>query len=324
MLPLFGAPLSIGIATGPGGALTEVTVTPADNTTADKLRPHKVVFTSADPNDASSTAKVVIRSRKGGISVSAKAGSLDAFTTAAGGWSGDIFGDGTATSVPFTIVKLPDGTPDIALGVPSGLVGVAGEVQHSTETGDDGETESSARVSIVFTNADGDQSRTLTIKVKVETDADASTEAKLSISLGRLKGVAVPASDAAGHHTWSGVLCDNSPATIEYDVALDGSVSNVVPSPDAEVKGNDSKIDVRFSHDERVRIKVRADDDMIKISVDERIRCDSADPTTNVAASPGDDDDDANEDANEHKGGRHGGHDDDDDTTTSTAAPVAP
>ena len=73
------------------------------------------------------------------------------------------------------------------------------------------------------------------------------------------------------------------PASINYVVAEDGTVSDVVASPDtADVRTGDRKIDVRFSNDERVRIRVRSDDGHIKISVDERIRCrDAEDPTFN-------------------------------------------
>jgi hypothetical protein len=323
-LPLFGAPLAIGVTTGPGNTLTEVTVDPTTSTTADTLRPHKVVFTSADPTDPTSTAKVVVRSRKGGQSVSARAGTL-ANVSGPGIWAGDVFGDGTLTTVNFTVLAAADGTPDITVDPTiTGLVGVIGDVQHSTETNDEG-TESSARVSVKFTNADGDQSRSLSIGVKVETATDGTTEAKLSVSLSGLKAVAVAAADAAGPHTWSGVLCDNTAATITYDVALDGTISNVVATPaTADVRTGDSKIDARFSHDERVRIRVREDNGMIKISVDERIRCrDAADPTTNVSTSVPADNDDANDDANEHQGGHHGHNDDDASTTTDVTTPVA-
>jgi hypothetical protein len=175
---------------------------------------------------------------------------------------------------------------------------------------------------VKFTDPVTDQSRSVTISVRVRTAADGTTSAKLSVSLSKLKGVAVPAADAVGPHTWSDLLCDGTPASITYDVDIDGNVSNVVVTPDtADVRTGDSKIDVRFTHDERVRIRVREDDGQIKISVDNRIRCrDAEDPTVNGSAVPttvDDDDDDANEDANEHQGGRHGGHDDDDDTTTS-------
>src|SRR3954453_3823877 len=76
MLPLFGAPLTIGITTGPGGALTEVTVDPAAGATATQLRPHKVVFEFSNPHPTAQPGKVVVRSRHGGQSVSTRAGSL--------------------------------------------------------------------------------------------------------------------------------------------------------------------------------------------------------------------------------------------------------
>jgi hypothetical protein len=316
-LPLFGVPLTIGIETGPGGTLTNVTIDPADGNVATTARPHKVVFESANPDETGSPGKVTIKTKHGGQSVSARAGSL-ADISGPGGWSGDVFGDGTTTTVAFTIGGSGD-IPDITGVTSSDASAEIGDVKLSTGDDDDDETSASARVSIKFTNADGDQSRTLTISAKVKTDDDGDTSAKLSISLGRIKGVAVAAADAAGPHTWSGVLCDNSAATITYDVATDGTVSNVVATPDtADVRTGDSKIDVRFSHDERVRIKVRENDGQIKISVDERIRCrDAADPTVNGSAVPTtiDDDDDDDNDDGDHRG--RGGHDDDDDTTTT-------
>jgi hypothetical protein len=323
-LPLFGAPLTIGITTGPGGALTDVSVDPADNTTATQLRPHKVVFESADPTDATSTAKVVVRSRKGGQSVSARAGSL-AQVSGPGMWSGDLFGDGVTTStVAFTVAGDATAGPDITGITATGATSVVGTVDKSTDTNADGSTDMEAKVSVKFTNTAGDQSRTVSIKVSVETAVDGTTEAKLSISLGALKGVAVDAAVAAGPHTWTGMLCDSSTATIAYTVGTDGSISDVVATPDtADVSVNGHKIDARFSHDERVRISVREDNGLIKIDVEERIKCDSPNPTTNAATTSTVADDDANENANEAN--HHGGHGHDDttttDVTTTTSAP---
>jgi hypothetical protein len=318
-LPLFGVPLTIGIETGPGGTLTNVTIDPADGNVATQARPHKVVFESANPTDPASPGKVTVKTKHGGQSVSARAGSL-ADITGPGSWSGDVFGTGTATVVTFNIAPGADpATPDITgTTVVSGEAGVVGDVKLSTGDDDD-ETSASARVSVKFTNATGDQSRSLTISARVKTDEDGTTSAKLSISLGRVKGLAVDAAAAAGPHTWSGLLCDNTTATIAYVVGTDGSVSDVVVTPDtADVRTGDSKIDVRFSHDERVRIRVREDDGQIKISVDERIRCrDAADPTVNGSAVPTTVDDD--DEGDDHGGGDHrgGGRDDDDDTTTT-------
>jgi len=50
----------------------------------------------------------------------------------------------------------------------------------------------------------------------------------------------LPADQVAGAHSWSGLLCDGTTATVNYDVALDGTVSNVVATPDtATVKAGE-------------------------------------------------------------------------------------
>jgi hypothetical protein len=319
---LFGAPLEFTITSGPGGALADVSVDPNTGVTATQLRPHKVVFEVANTADPTNPGKVSVRSKHGGQSVSTRAGSL-ADVSGDGSWSGDVFGTGTATTVNFTIGGTDD-APDITGVTSSDATAVIGATQHSTGDDDEG-TESSAKATVTFTNEAGDTSRTVTIKVKVETDADGDTEAKVTVSLGRLKGLAVAAADAAGPHTWSGVLCDNTAATITYDVAEDGTVSNVVATPAADrVRSDGGKIEVRFSDKERVRIRVREDNGQITINVDERIRCDSADPTTNAATTSTVADDDENENENEapDDGGHHGGHggDDNEDASSTSVA----
>ena len=323
-LPLFGAPLTIDITTGPGGNLTDVSVDFANPTVATQLKPRKVVFQASAADPLADPAKVVVRSKHGGQSVSARAGTL-ADVSGDGSWMGDVFGDGNASTVKF-VIGGTDAAPDITLTpadvtAAAGLTVDVGAVQHSTGDDDD-ESSVSARVAVKFTTASGDQSRTLTVKVEVETDDDGDMSAKVSVSLGRIKGNFIDAAAAVGTHTWTGLLCDNTTATITYDVAIDGSVSNVVTDPaTAEVKTEDGKIDVRFSHDERVRIRVREDNGQIKISIEEKIRCrDAADPTTNATTSiPADENEGEN-----HEGDHHdGGDDHDDDNTTTTVTTLA-
>lgn len=290
-LPLFGAPLTIEITSGPGGNISNVAVDPADSTVATKLRPHKVVFQSANPADPTADpARIVIKSRHGGQSVSARAGSL-ADVSGPGGWSGDVFGDGTTSSVNFTVGAGSDGGPDITGITTSGASAVVGDVQrwtgddHEGDHHDDDGSSAGARVSIKFTNAAGDQSRSLTVSVKVRTGEEHSG-AKLSISLGRIKGVALDAAAQAGPHTWTGTLCDGSTASIAYTVAADGTVSDVAATPDtATVHSDDGKIWVAFSDHEWVRVSVREDDGMIKISATPMLMCKTDDPTTNVDVS---------------------------------------
>lgn len=334
-LPLFGAPLTIDITTGPGGALTEVAVDPADGNVATQLKPHKVVFESANLTDPTGNpGKVVVKSRHGGQSVSARAGSL-ADVSGPGSWSGDLFGDGTISTVAFTIGAAADGSPDITGITTTGATGVVGEVKRWSGDGFHDKSIAAARVSVKFTNATGDQSRSVSVSVNVWSNDEGQFSAKLSVSMGRLKGVAVDAAVAAGPHTWSGVLCDGTTATVAYVVAADGSVSDVVATPDtAEVRSFGSKIDVRFSRHERVSIKVREHDGLIKISVNEKIRCDSEDPTTNVETSIPEDDDDHDGDHKDRgdrggwggfgdSGGFGGGHDKGDgDRTPDVTIPV--
>jgi hypothetical protein len=317
-LPLFGAPLTIGITTGPGGALTDVTVDPATGVTDPSASAHKVVFKSANLTDPlGDPARVVIKSKHGGQSVSARAGSL-ADVSGPGGWSGDVFGDGTATTVAFTIAGT-DASPDITGVTATGAANVVGAVQHSSGEGDDDEGNSaSARVSIVFTNAAGDQSRTLTIKVKVGTNEDGEMSAKLSISLSGIKGVA---GKAVGDHTWTGLLCDNTAASIAYTVAADGSITvGTVTPAGSTVSSNDGKTSVTFATGEQVRIKVSDHDGQMTVSVKEKIRCDSADATVNGSSVPSNNN---NHDDNHQGGGGdnhgHGDHAGDDDTTTSSS-----
>lgn len=60
------------------------------------------------------------------------------------------------------------------------------------------------------------------------------SRAKLSINLGKIKGVALPAAEQAGDKTWTGVLCDGTSATIGYTLDASGSVSNVTASPEPD------------------------------------------------------------------------------------------
>ena len=312
-LPLFGVPFTVDITTGPGGALANVAVTSANSTVATELKPHKVVFESS--NAAGDTGKVVVKSKHGGQSVSARAGTL-AQVSGPGAWKGDVFGDGSTSSVTFTIAGT-DAAPDItgtAATPATGITAVVGTVDHSTGD-DDGEASVEARVSVKFTNAAGDQSRTLTIKVEVGTDDDGNTSAKVSVSLGGIKGVE---GKAVGSHTWTGVLCDNTPASIAYTVAADGTITLGAITPAGATSSIDGdKTTVTFATGEQVRIKVSDHDGQMTVSVKERIRCDSANPTTNVSTSIPADDNKGGDDKS-HDGGGHG-HDDDNSTTTTSA-----
>lgn len=278
-LPLFGAPLTVSVATGPGGALASVSVNPADGLTATKVRPNKVVFV----NDAG-TAKVVVSGHDGRQGVQVKAGAL-ADVSGPGGWSGDVFNTGVATTVSFTIGATADGGPDITGVSSSDLTAVIGATEYKSHDGDhedEGEMRLAASVKITFTS--GGQSRSLGIRAELKTDDEGTTHAKVSVGLGKLRGVVQPVADAIGAKVWTGLLCDGTQATINYTVNADGTITGVTANPDtATIENNGNKVSVRFSDSERVKIRAHMEDAGIKVSVDEKIRCrDAADPTVNT------------------------------------------
>ncbi len=271
-LPLFGVPLTVDVSTTPSGSLAKVNVNPADNLTATKVHPNRVMFV----NDANS-GKVRVETRHGGEKTGVVADSL-ANISGTGGWSGDIFGTGATTTVGFTIGATADGAPDITGISSSDPSAVIGDVNHF---GDD--HAGAARATVTFTS--GIQSRRLTITALLFTRGDV-TRAASQVSLSKISGVSQPADQAAGDHTWTGMLCDGTAASVAYNVAADGTITAGAVTPStgtAAVDGNTLK--VMFSDTESVRIRVSEKDGNLRISADPRLRCGRTDPTVNTPTS---------------------------------------
>jgi hypothetical protein len=291
-LPLFGVPLAVEVQAGPGGVLTSVAVNPATGLTATTVKPNKVAFV----NDAG-TAKVVVRGRDGGQRVEVKAGAL-ADVSGAGGWSGDVFGTGTNTTVGFTVGATATGGPDITGVTSSDATAVISATEYKN---DDQEQHSAASARVTFTS--GAQSRSLRIMAVVRTNEDGTTGAKVSVTLGPLRGVVQPVDVAIGVKTWSGALCNGDPASVTYTVNADGSLTNASATPDtATVSGDGNKVNVKFASGERLRIESHTSTDGIKVDVREKFRCKgAADPTVNTPVStiPG------NDHAGDHPHGDH-------------------
>lgn len=321
-LPLLGSPLTVTVTTDAGGGLLDVSLAGAGAAAlpVDAVKPGKVAFV----NEAG-TVKVKVSAKDGGERVQVRAGAL-ADISGPGSWSGDIFGNGTTTTVNFTIAAGSDGGPDITGVSANPATGATvGAVERSTDTDDDdGEIEQEAKVTITFTL--NGQTRKLTIKAEVETE-NGVTESKLRISLGRLKGAAIADGPAVGPHTWSGNLCDGTAATISYTVNADGSISGVTATPAAEVNGDGDEVKVRFTSGDRVRIETDDDDGVITVRVRERFNCDRVLPTVNgqqVSTSTTiDDDDDDDDEDDDNRGRGRGGDDDDDDDDNATSSTVA-
>jgi hypothetical protein len=330
-LPLFGAPLTVDLTTGPSGAMSSVTINPADGWTAPKVKPNRVAFVNDE-----GTAKVVVRTREGGGQrIDAKAGSL-ADLLGPGAWSGDVFGNGVATNVSFTIADRGDGSPDIVgIGV-TGAAGVVGPVKYSSEWDDDGEEEFGARVSVTFTDsaADATRTRVLTVKVEVERhedeDGEESSHAKLRISLSKVKTSAPDVPVAAGPGTWTGALCSGEIASIAYTLGDDRTlvVGAISPTPE-EVKQKERGVEVRFATGERVRLSVKRAEDGAWVKADVKLRCDDEPtPSVNVPTTAHDDEDDDDDHGDERDRDRDRGRDrgrgGDGSTTTSAPTTSAP
>lgn len=289
-LPLFGAALTVDVTTGPGGYLSSVAVNPADGFTATTLKPNRVKFV----NDAG-TASVVVKTGHGGQRVEAKAGSL-AEISGAGGWTGDVFDNGSIATVAFTIGDKGDGTPDIIGTTASGPTNTIGAVEYGSRDGGVG-----ARQAIEFT--DGTHTRTLVISAGLKTLEDGTTRAAVRVSLSRIHGdegegdesheggedhpTVTLAPIAAGAQQWSGTLCDGTTATIDYTVAADGTVSGVVVNPAPATQNVESKrIEVRFAAGEQVKIRITTEGGTLAPKVDAKLRCTPPTPTVNTPISP--------------------------------------
>lgn len=322
VLPMMGTPLTLTVTTGPGGTIADAQLEDPAGFVATELDANKVKMVNTD-----GSFQLSVKSKNNEQRISAKADTLEKLV-GENVWNGGIFGT-VPTTVRFTVTG-DGGVPgidqaSIAVTPGDGEAFEIGTVK--TETEDD---EMQAKVSILFTK-DG-QSRSLSIKVEVHTasaedDDDSPEGASMRITLSRVRGVAVPASEAAGEKTWSAMLCDGQTATVTYNVGEDGSVTLVgEPVPAGEVRTDDGdddggRIEVRWPTGERVRISAELEDGEITVNVKERIRCrDAADPTTNVSTSTTVDDDEGHDDDEEehedddddHDKGRHGGDDDDD------------
>jgi len=336
-LPLFGTGLTIDVTTDPGGTLSSVAVvTDPTGLVATEVRPREVEIVNED-----GTAKVVVRSNKGGQRVEARAGSL-AEITGPGRWSGEIF-PGVPGSVAFEIIGT-DGVPGIVIGAVDGPGADVGAVEVST---DDDEQEANVRITF---RLDG-MKRSLTIKASVETrdgdddesdesddsdDSDDEPSAKVKITLSKITSLPFARVEPGTTTAWTGSLCNATAASIAYTVNTDGTlgIGEITPTASQKVEGN--TVEVKFETGEKVRITVRNADGALAVKVDEKLRCKNpAAPSVNVPVkddrgkpgkgddstdgSDGSDHDDSADDSADDSD--HDAKDDSDDDSTGTTEP---
>ncbi len=307
-LPLFGAPLTIDVTTDAGGGLLEIALNPSLAYTATNLKPNHVGFVNTD-----GTVKVRVSAKHGGERISLRAGDpVD--LTGPGSWAGDVFGTGQATTVTFETAIAGDGGPDIinvaASPAPASNIGAT---EYSTHDDDDDDDESRQSASATVTFTEAGQTRTLTIRFTVEIE-DGVTQSSLKMGLSRIRGEQIADGPAVGPHTWSGMLCAG-PATVTYVVAEDGTISDVMPTPDATVSESEHGVSVEFSRGEKIWISVKGDAPELVVGVSSKIRCDKTDPKVNTPVDPTADhhDDDDGDHDGDHHDDDDGDHDDDHD-----------
>ena len=311
-LNLLGAPITVDVATGVDGSLTNVNVDPTV-LVATAARINKVSF-----SNVAGTASVTVRANHGGQSVTIRSTSLADLAGTANGWKGDVFGSGEDTSVAFDISDVA-GEPTISLPVCTPAADVTSCVVVPAVVGhdDDDDEGSSASASVSFANVAG-ATRTLRIRVGMHSD-DGVSQAVVRMSLSRVTEAAIT---GVGAHVWTGVLCDGSTATINYDVADGGAVtvtSDPASVPAFTVKGHERDgVKVMFASGEQVRISARGTGVTAQVRLEVRLRCPQDLPTINsIAPDPsivsgdddGDDDhgDQSDDDGDDDHGSDHGG-----------------
>jgi hypothetical protein len=322
VIPMMGSPLTVTVALDKTtGAITSVNLNPAAGFTATAVSPSRVRFEKGTDG----ATRLAIKANGNQLSVSVRSLKLDDLL-GSGTWSGDVFGTGGKSTVPYTIGKDGSGAPTVAIGTPvapAPIVAVVG----AAKTGDH-EDGKSASQTVTFTN-NGFTVR-LTISVSVETDDTAGT-AKLRFTLSGRDIQRLPLVNLVGGHTWKGKLCDGTAASFAYTVNANGTLTAGAASPTADIKSGtlDGEQDhstpginflsATFSTGDSVRISlsVKGTDAALATKV-HAADCGTpaSDPTVNtpVSLKPNQDhghgDGNGNGNGNGKDNGKHGGNND--------------
>lgn len=261
VIPMMGSPLKVTVALDTTtGVITSVAVDPSADWTATKLSPSRVRFEKGTDG----ATRLAINAKGDKLSVSVRSLKLDDLL-GGGTWTGDVFGTGGKSVVPYTIGKDAAGDPTVAIGAVVAPVPIVAEVG-AAKTGNHHDDESWASQSVKFTD-DGFTVR-LTISVGVDQDDDHAGSARLRFTLtGRDVQRLTLAELAAATHMWTGKLCDGTPASFAYTVNADGTLTAGTATPAADIKNgsfngekedhdgaNFSFLKARFATGDSVRI----------------------------------------------------------------------
>jgi hypothetical protein len=208
---LMGTSLTVGVTLTPVGDISVATLSPMPaGVTKTKTTKDAVTF-----SNTGGTTKVSVRAKGDKLSLAAK-GTL-AGLAGTSSWSAMVF-PGTTYTVPYTIVN-NSGTPALTIGAVSPTTGVT-LIAPVTKT-DPGKVKVEAGVTF---SKDGFVKR---LMISIESRGDGSAQLKITLSgkdRQNLSGALGTLTGAVGSRTWSGHLCDGTPVTVLYHVAVNGTV----------------------------------------------------------------------------------------------------
>ena len=281
-LPLMGVPLTVDVTLDAVGNVSNVDLNPTGDFSATALGPHAVSFATSD-----GATKVKVRARGDRMSVRASSASLDDLV-GSGTWTADLFGTGDPTSVDYTVGAAGDGSPTLSIdsvNAPSDVTVDQKPVQ--TKSGEHG---SAAWARIAFSR-DGFTKR-LTIMVFLRSKGDRPASLTFQLSGRDRQKLTDTLENLVGAHSWTGHNCDGTPATVNFTVNSDGTVSFVDSTPPGTATEFEHGFKLRFDDSRaKVRVSLKQNEDgtwTLKVSGRSAWCKDTAaaEPTVNTPVAP--------------------------------------
>jgi len=262
-LVLLGSTVEVDVTLDEFGNIDSVAVT-GGGLTETSAGDHKVRFSTAD-----GATKVDVKAKKDKLSASMRSATLGDLV-GDHVWTAEVFPDATAT-VPFSIAEDGTGNPVLSLGDVAMTGANSGDVEVTVrgpfQEIDDDEAEAKATVEFAWNGF----TKTLRIQVEVEDDDDDDDDhgAKLKVELrGKDRQMIGAASlaDLVGSYTWTGLLCDGTSVTVDYQVGGDGTVTpgavGGVGADRYDIKTYEHGFRVSFDNeDARLNVKLKEKDD---------------------------------------------------------------
>ncbi|MCL1598560.1 MAG: hypothetical protein M3094_05215, partial [Actinomycetia bacterium] len=303
-LTIPGVPgITVGVTLDEFGNITQVSVDGAVIVLSD-APVHKVTFDLG--TDGSTTVQVKAKGEK--LSTKVKTSNLGSLV-GNGTWVGDVFGDGTVTTVTYTIAQVGGDMPYLeitSVTVDSTVANsLSGPFTKADGDDDDNEQEYESQAKVTFTQ-DG---YTKTLKIEVETKYDDDEDhavngvyGKLKIELKGKDRQVLAGADIYGAQSWTGLLCDGTTASVNYTVAQDGTLTvddvAVADGASYSVDYDDNGFKVEFTDtagNDGAKVKVELEDEHgtleLKVKSKTTTSCDDDDDDQYKSGDDDDDDD---------------------------------